>query len=37
MFPEQRIQIFEGNQTLPVISGINLELTAAQIFEWLHF
>ena len=37
MFPEQRIQIFEGNQILPVINGINLDLTVTQIFEWLDF
>jgi Uma2 family endonuclease len=35
VFPERRIQILEGSQTVPVLSGIDLSLTVTQIFEWL--
>ena len=35
--PERRIQILEGSQTVPVLSGIELSLTVTQIFEWLSF
>jgi Uma2 family endonuclease len=34
---DRRIQIFKGTDTLPVLNGINLELTAEQIFGWLKF
>lgn len=34
---DHRIQIFKGTDTLPVLNGINLELTAEQIFGWLKF
>ncbi len=34
---DRRIQMFKGSQTLPVLSGIDLALTATQIFEWLSF
>ncbi len=35
--PERRIQILEGSQIVPVLSGIDLNLTVAQIFDWLSF
>ncbi|GBO54458.1 hypothetical protein APA_2406 [Pseudanabaena sp. lw0831] len=35
--PERRIQILEGSQIVPVLSGIDLKLTVAQIFDWLNF
>ena len=34
---DRRIQIFKGADTLPVLNGINLELTSEQIFSWLNF
>ena len=34
---DRRIQIFKGAEILPVLNGINLELTAEQIFGWLKF
>jgi len=37
IFGDRRIQIFEGSQSLPVLGGIDLNLTPAQIFEWLSF
>jgi Uma2 family endonuclease len=32
---DRRIQIFKGSQSVTVLSGIKLDLTVAQIFEWL--
>jgi Uma2 family endonuclease len=34
---DRSIQIFKGADQLPVLNGINLELTAEQIFGWLKF
>jgi Uma2 family endonuclease len=34
---DRRIQIFKSAEILPVLNGINLELTAEQIFGWLKF
>ena len=31
----QQPEIFRGNELLPVLTGINLELTVAQVFGWL--
>ena len=33
--PQQEIQICRGSQQLPVLTGINLQLTAAEVFNWL--
>jgi len=33
--PDRSPILLQGNNSLPVLSGINLELTAAQIFDWL--
>jgi len=35
VWPDQRVQFFEGAARLPVIEGIALSLTAADIFSWL--
>jgi Uma2 family endonuclease len=35
VWPDQRVQFFEGAARLPVIEGIDLSLTAADIFSWL--
>lgn len=37
IFPNQRVEIFQGATQLPVMNGIPLELTAEQIFSWLTF
>ena len=37
VLPERRIQILEGSQSVPVLSGVNLTLTVTQIFDWLNF
>ena len=34
---DRSIQIFKGADNLPVLDGINLELTAEQVFGWLKF
>jgi Uma2 family endonuclease len=34
---DRRIHIFKGEQSVPLLSGIDLNLTVAQIFEWLSF
>jgi len=34
---DRRIQMFKGSQSVPVLSGIELDLTVARIFEWLSF
>jgi Uma2 family endonuclease len=34
---DRRIQIFKSADTLPVLNGINLEITTEQIFGWLKF
>jgi Uma2 family endonuclease len=34
---DRSIQIFKGADQFPVLNGINLELTAEQIFGWLKF
>ncbi|MGB3199274.1 MAG: Uma2 family endonuclease [Nodosilinea sp.] len=35
IWPDQRVQFLEGDATLPVIEGIELSLTVAQLFDWL--
>jgi Uma2 family endonuclease len=35
VWPDQRVQFFEGAARLPVIEGLDLSLTAADIFSWL--
>ncbi|MFN5472694.1 MAG: Uma2 family endonuclease, partial [Pseudanabaena sp.] len=37
VLPERRIQILEGSDSVPVLSGIDLNLTVSQIFDWLNF
>ncbi|HEY9850525.1 MAG TPA: hypothetical protein V6D28_13755 [Leptolyngbyaceae cyanobacterium] len=37
MFPGQQIEIFTGSTQLPVMKGIQLELTAERVFSWLNF
>ncbi|WP_088891372.1 Uma2 family endonuclease [Leptolyngbya ohadii] len=35
VFPEQRVQLLKGDRSLPVLSQIELSLTANQVFGWL--
>ncbi|MDJ0597275.1 MAG: Uma2 family endonuclease [Crocosphaera sp.] len=37
VFPEQKVQLFRGVQQLPILTGIDLQLTVEQIFNWLKF
>ena len=34
---DRRIQLLQGEQILPMLNGIELELTSNQVFEWLNF
>ncbi|MDJ0729914.1 MAG: Uma2 family endonuclease [Crocosphaera sp.] len=35
VFPEQKVQLFRGDQQLPILTEINLQLTVEKIFNWL--
>jgi Uma2 family endonuclease len=35
VFPEQKIELYQGDTTLPVLDGIELMLTTENIFNWL--
>jgi Uma2 family endonuclease len=37
VFPGQKIELYDGDDQLSVIEGINLELTVTEIFNWLKF
>jgi Uma2 family endonuclease len=37
VFPEQKIALFQEESVLPVMEGIELELTPQTIFNWLKF
>ena len=37
VFPEQRVRLLRGESILPVLAGIDLPLTVAQVFGWLEF
>ncbi|WP_373478701.1 Uma2 family endonuclease [Geminocystis sp.] len=37
VFPEQKIELYQGNINLPVLNGIELILTPENIFNWLKF
>ncbi|MFO7141344.1 hypothetical protein B9T16_06525 [Arthrospira sp. PCC 8006] len=37
VFPEQKIELYEGDTVLPVLDGLQLELTPNQIWGWLSF
>jgi len=34
-FPSQQPELVQGGDRLPVLAGIELDLTAAQVFGWL--
>lgn len=35
VFPEARVQLLQGDAPLPILQGIELELTAERVFRWL--
>ncbi len=35
VWPDQRVQFLEGESPLPTLNGLNLALTAAELFGWL--
>ncbi|MEH2372819.1 Uma2 family endonuclease [Nostoc sp.] len=35
IFPGQRVELYEGADKLPILEGIELELTGEQVFGWL--
>ena len=37
VFSGQKIEIYEGDDKLPILEGINLELTVKEVFGWLSF
>jgi Uma2 family endonuclease len=37
VFPGQRVELLAGAAQLPILNGIELELTVEQIFGWLNF
>jgi Uma2 family endonuclease len=37
VFPEQKIEVYQGETTLPILEGIELVLTPENIFNWLKF
>ncbi|MEG4585366.1 Uma2 family endonuclease [Microcoleus sp. MOSTC5] len=37
VFPGQRVELYEGATDLPILNGIELELTVETVFSWLSF
>ena len=37
IFRGQRVELYEGADKLPILEGIELELTVEQVFGWLSF
>jgi Uma2 family endonuclease len=37
VFPDRQIEIFTDDLRLPVLGGVELNLTVAEVFEWLKF
>lgn len=37
VFPEQKIELYQGESLLPVLSGIELKVTPETVFSWLKF
>lgn len=35
VWPDQRVEVFQGESALPVIADVDLSLTANQVFDWL--
>ncbi|MGL5062718.1 MAG: Uma2 family endonuclease [Microcoleus sp.] len=37
VFPEQKVELYKGATKLPIVNGIDLELTVDDVFSWLSF
>jgi Uma2 family endonuclease len=37
VLPDRRVRVLEGKATLPVLNGVELNLTVEQVFAWLKF
>lgn len=37
VFPGQKVELYEGADKLPILAGIDLELTVKDVFGWLSF
>ncbi|MCC5641683.1 Uma2 family endonuclease [Nostoc sp. CHAB 5824] len=37
IFPGQRVELYDAAEKLPILDGIELELTVEQVFGWLSF
>jgi Uma2 family endonuclease len=37
VLPESRVRLYQGTEVVPVLEGLDLSLTPAQIFGWLSF
>ncbi|VXD19883.1 conserved hypothetical protein [Planktothrix serta PCC 8927] len=36
VFPGQRVELYQGGAKLPILAGIELELTTEMVFSWLN-
>ncbi|MGK7932275.1 MAG: Uma2 family endonuclease [Microcystaceae cyanobacterium] len=36
VFPDQRVQLLREDESLPILQGIELQLTVSQVFSWLN-
>ncbi|TAF06014.1 MAG: Uma2 family endonuclease [Nostocales cyanobacterium] len=37
VFPGQKVELYESEDKLPILAGIDLELTVTEVFSWLNF
>jgi Uma2 family endonuclease len=37
VFPGQKVELYQGANLLPILNGIDLELTVETVFSWLNF
>ena len=35
IFPSQRVELLTGATPLPILNGVELELTVEKVFDWL--
>lgn len=35
IFPESRVKLYQGTETLPMLNGIDLDVSATEVFNWL--
>jgi Uma2 family endonuclease len=36
VFPEQRVQLLREDESLPILQGVELQLTVSNVFDWLN-